>query len=436
MVGPSSTAASASCRSHKCSPRPSARPRRLSRHRSDRARLGRRRAKHRRDFPGFAETFLVDGERAASTARSFRNAALADTLEQIAAGGRDAFYRGDIARTIDAFMREVGGFLRYEDLAEHRSEWVEPVSVNYRGYDVWELPPNGQGIAALQMLQILKGFDLRSAGFGSPDHLHCLVEAKKLAFEDRARFYADPAFAKPPVDELISPPYADKRRALIDPATRRHDRRRRQPRHRRRRHRSISPPPTTTATWSRSSRATIRGFGSGLCPPGLGFCLQNRGELFDLTPGRPNSYAPGKRPFHTIIPAILTKDGRPVMSFGVMGGDMQPQGHVQILVNLLDFDMGLQEAGDAPRVHHIGSTEPTGEPAEPDGGEVQLESGFPPETVRELVRRGHQRHGRPAERIRRLPGHLVRRRKGRLLRRHRVAQRRRRLGVLTVNPEI
>jgi gamma-glutamyltranspeptidase / glutathione hydrolase len=345
-------------------------------------------AKDRRDFPGFAETFLVDGE-APRHGEIFRNAALANTLEQIAAGGRDAFYRGEVARTIDAFMQESGGFLRYDDLAAHRSEWVEPLSVNYRGYDVWELPPNGQGIAALQMLQVLSKVDLRAAGFGSPDHLHWLVEAKKLAFEDRARFYADPDFAQTPVAELISEPYADQRRALIDAA---------------RAAKTIEPgnPAANTGdtvylTVADQDRMMVsliqsnyRGFGSGMCPPGLGFCLQNRGEMFDLAPGRPNSYAPGKRPFHTIIPAMVTKDGRPVMSFGVMGGDMQPQGHVQILVNLLDFDMGLQEAGDAPRFHHIGSTEPTGEVAKPEGGELQLESGLPPETIRELVRRGHR----------------------------------------------
>jgi len=341
-----------------------------------------------REYPGFSETFLTDG-RAPKHGETFRNPALADTLDQIARGGRDAFYRGDIARTIDAFMREVDGFLRYEDLAEHRSEWVEPVSINYRGYDVWELPPNGQGIAALQMLQLLKEFDLRGAGFGSADHLHYLVEAKKLAFEDRARFYADPGFVKTPLAELLSPAYAEKRRALINrtraattltagnPALEQGD--------------TVY---LTTADQDRNMVSLIqsnyRGFGSGLCPPGLGFGLQNRGELFDLTPGRPNSYAPGKRPFHTIIPAMLTKDGRPVMSFGVMGGDMQPQGHVQVLINLLDFDMGLQEAGDAPRVHHIGSSEPTGEAGDPAGGKVQIESGFPPETVRELVQRGHQ----------------------------------------------
>jgi gamma-glutamyltranspeptidase/glutathione hydrolase len=340
------------------------------------------------EYPGFEQTFMPQGQ-APQHGETFRNPALAESLERIAHGGRDAFYRGPIARTIESFMREIGGFLRYEDLAEHRSEWVDPVSINYRGYDVWELPPNGQGIAALQMLQILQGYDLRGTGWGSPDHLHYLVEAKKLAFEDRARFYADPMFYKSPITELISPQYADSRRKLIDPQLA-----------------ATTVPPgnpaidegdtiyLTTADSERNMvsfiQSNYRGFGSGMCPPGLGFSLQNRGEMFDLTPGRPNCYAPGKRPFHTIIPAFVTKGGRPVMSFGVMGGDMQPQGHVQILINLFDFQLGLQEAGDAPRMHHIGTSEPTGEPADAKGGVVQLESGIAPETIRELVRRGHR----------------------------------------------
>jgi gamma-glutamyltranspeptidase/glutathione hydrolase len=263
------------------------------------------------------------------------------------------------------------------------------VSVNYRGYDVWELPPNGQGVAALQTLQLLKGFDLRSAGFGSPEHLHFVIEAKKLAFEDRARFYADPAFYEPPVTHLISDEYADQRRRLIDPA--------RAAAHVAAGHPALSEGDTVYLTAADDDRnmvsliqSNFRGFGSGLCPPELGFCLQDRGELFELRTGRPNSYAPNKRPFHTIIPAMVTREGRPVMSFGVMGGDMQPQGHVQILVNLLDFDMGLQEAGDAPRIRHFGSSEPTGAAADPKGGQLQLETGFPAETIRKLVECGHR----------------------------------------------
>lgn len=340
-----------------------------------------------RDQPGFASTFLPKGH-APKHGETFRNPALTASLERIAAGGRDAFYRGEIARVLDAFMRENGGFIRYEDLASHTSEWVEPLSVEYRGYDVWELPPNGQGICALQILQLLKGFDLRKAGFGSAEHLHSFVEAKKLAFEDRARFYADPAFGKQPIAVLISNEYADKRRKLINAD-----------------HAAIALTAgnpvmqhgdtiyLTTADNDHNMvsliQSNFRGFGCGMCPPTLGFALQNRGELFDLTPGRANSYAPGKRPFHTIIPALVTKDGQPIMSFGVMGGDMQPQGHAQILMNLFDFDMGLQEAGDAPRVQHVGSTEPTGRPADPKGGEVIVESGFNEDVIRELKHRGH-----------------------------------------------
>lgn len=344
-------------------------------------------AKTLNKWPGFTDVFAPGGK-APQHGETFRNPGLAASLEKIASGGRDAFYRGDIARQLDAFMREQGGYIRAEDLAAHKSEWVEPVSAEYRGYEVWELPPNGQGICALEMLQLLKGFDLRKSGFGSADHLHFLVEAKKLAFEDRAKFYADPTFGKLPVKSLISATYGDQRRKLIDAnhaAT------------------NISPGHPllesgdtvylTTADGDRNMVSLIQsnfhGFGSGLCPPKLGFSLQNRGALFDLTPGRPNSYQPNKRPFHTIIPAFLTKSGKPVMSFGVMGGDMQPQGHVQILVNLLDFDMGLQESGDAPRVRHFGSSEPTGKPAAQGGGDVQLESGFASESLTELRRRGH-----------------------------------------------
>ena len=341
-----------------------------------------------REFAGFAEVFLPEG-RPLAHGDLFRNPALADTLDKIAVGGADVFYRGEVAQRIDAFMREVGGFLRYEDLAAHRSEWVEPVSVPYRGYDVWELPPNGQGIAALQMLQILGELKLGEFGFGSADHLHYLIEAKKLAFEDRAKFYADPMMAEVPVQGLISARYAQQRRSLID-----HDRAATRV--------SAGNPALnhgdtvylTTADKDGNMVSLIqsnyRGFGSGLCPPGLGFCFQDRGELFDLTPNRANSYAPGKRPFHTIIPAFVTKAGKPVMSFGVMGGDMQPQGHVQILLNLFDFGMGLQAAGDAPRVRHLGSSQPTGEQAATSGGEVKIEAGFDPAIVEELTRRGHQ----------------------------------------------
>ncbi len=341
------------------------------------------RSKSLSKYPGFAETFLVDGE-APRKGEIFRNQRLAKTLSKLASGGRDAFYKGDIARTIDKFMSENDGYLSYEDLATHRSEWVEPVSVDYRGYQLWELPPNGQGIAALQMLGILEGFDIAAMGFGSADHVHHFVEAKKLAFEDRAKFYADMEFAKVPVESLVSKGYAEQRRKLIGKtAAKRYD---------------AGPVDgdtiyLTVADKDRNMVSLIqsnyRGMGSGMCPDGLGFCLQDRGELFDMTPGRPNSYEPGKRPFHTIIPAFVTKGGKPFMSFGVMGGATQPQGHVQIMMNIVDFGMNVQEAGDAPRILHQGSSQPTGE-VMADGGEVSLETGFDYNVIRALLGRGHR----------------------------------------------
>lgn len=337
-------------------------------------------------YPGFAETFLPGGK-APRKGELFRNPALAETLEKLARNGRDEFYRGETAKTIDAFMKRVGGYLSYEDLASHRSEWVDPVSVDYRGYKVWELPPNGQGIAALQMLGMLREFDLKSAGFGSPNHLHWFIEAKKLAFEDRAKFYADPEFHQLPVAELISEEYLRQRSQLIG---------------RRAAQRVTAGNPAledgdtvylTVADQDRNMVSLIqsnyRGFGSGLCPDGLGFCLQDRGEMFDMTPGRFNTYAPGKRPFHTIIPAFVTKDDQPFLSFGVMGGATQPQGHVQIILNIVDFGMNIQEAGDAPRILHNGSSEPTGERMT-GGGNVVLESGFEYAAIRDLLGRGHQ----------------------------------------------
>ena len=340
----------------------------------------------RKKYPNFLDTFTIN-EQAPQKGEIFRNPGLAATLQTIASEGRDAFYKGKIAHIIANYMQQNGGFLAYEDLAAHHSEWVNPVSTRYRGYDVWELPPNGQGIAALQMLNILEGYDIASFGFGSKEHIHYFVEAKKLAYEDRAKFYADPAFNKIPLDWLVSKEYADERRNLIDA---------------RRAARSYEPgnPPQngdtvylTVADRDGNMVSLIQsnymGMGSGMTPPGLGFCLQNRGNLFTLKEGHFNSYAPGKRPFHTIIPAFITKDGKPWISFGVMGGAMQPQGHVQIIMNLIDFGMNLQEAGDAPRIRHIGSSQPTGEKMT-GGGSVNLESGFDYETVRELEKMGHR----------------------------------------------
>ena len=334
-------------------------------------------------YPGFEETFLRDG-RAPKKGELFRNPLLAATLEKIASGGRDEFYKGSIAKTIDAFMKKHGGYLSYNDLATHQSQWVEPVSTNYRGYEVWELPPNGQGIAALQMLNVLEGYDFSTIKFGSADHIHYFVEAKKLAFEDRARLYADMDFYASPVERLISKEYAKSRRKLItQTAASRYDV-------------GITDGDTIYLTVADKDRNMVsliqsnyRGMGSGMCPDGLGFCLQDRGELFDLTPDRPNSYAPGKRPFHTIIPAFVTKDGKPFLSFGVMGGATQPQGHVQIVMNMIDFEMNAQEAGDAPRILHTGSSQPTGEQMT-DGGQVSLESAFAPAVRKELGSRGHR----------------------------------------------
>jgi gamma-glutamyltranspeptidase/glutathione hydrolase len=346
-------------------------------------------------WPGFSEQFTVAGDspgtrRGPRTGEMWKNPNLARTLEQIASGGRDAFYKGAIARTIDAYFKANGGFLSYEDLAAHHGEWVEPVSTNYRGYDVWELPPNGQGIAALQILNLLEPHDLKKYGFGSPEHVHLFTEAKKLAFADRAASYADPDFYRTPVAKLLSKDYARERGKLIamDKAMKAAEP-------------GVIPQlnegDTIYMTVADADgmmvsliQSNYRGMGSGMAPPGLGFIFQDRGEQFVLKPGHPNSFAPGKRPFHTIIPAFVTRDGKPWLSFGVMGGAMQPQGHAQILMNLIDFGMNLQEAGDAPRIQHDGSTEPAGQAtAMSDGGELDLESGFPYETVRALMRKGH-----------------------------------------------
>ena len=338
-------------------------------------------------YPGFLETFTVDGKRGPRSGEVFRNPRLAATLETVAKGGRDAFYKGEIARKIAAYMKAQGGFLSYEDLAAHHSEWVQPLSVNYRGYDVWELPPNGQGIAALQMLNILEGYDFSKIPFGSPRHVHLFTEAKKLVFEDRAKFYADPAFAKVPVSWLLSKEYATQRRALINET--------RASRRLEAGHPPLKDGDTVYLTTADSEgnmvsliQSNYRGMGSGMTPGDLGFCLQDRGELFTLEEGQANTYAPGKRPFHTIIPAFITKDGVPFLSFGVMGGEFQPIGHVQIVMDLIDFHMDAQEAGDAPRMSHDGSPEPTGEKGRLPGT-IQLESGFPYETVRALMDMGH-----------------------------------------------
>jgi gamma-glutamyltranspeptidase/glutathione hydrolase len=314
---------------------------------------------------------------------------MATTLRAIAAEGRDHFYRGRIAQAIVSFSEANGGYFSPEDFAEHTSEWVEPVSTNYRGYDVWELPPNGQGIAALQMLNLLEPYDLKSMGFGSSRYLHLWIEAKKLAYADRARYYADPAMADVPVAELISKPYAQRRGALIDPARAAADVPPGDPR--------LAHGDTIYLTVVDKDRnccsliqSVFHGFGSKVVPGDVGFALQNRGALFALDPAHPNCLAPHKRPFQTIIPAMVTRDGRPWLTFGVMGGDFQPQGHVQSLVNMIDFGMNVQEAADAARVTHGGSATPRGEPAAPDGGLVNVEWGIADETIEALRGLGHQ----------------------------------------------
>jgi len=339
------------------------------------------------EYPGFTEQMTLGGH-APEVGEMWKNPNLANTLERIANEGRDAFYKGEIAHIIGDYMQANGGFLSYEDMAAHESTWVTPESVNYRGYDVWELPPNGQGIAALQMLNILELHDVGAMGFGSADYIHLFLEAKKLVFEDRARFYADPDYMDVSVKRLLSKSYAAERNRLIDM-------KRAAPTYPHGDPAALRGGDTIYLTTADDEgnmvsliQSNYRGMGSGMTPPGLGFVLQDRGELFSLKAGQPNTFAPGKRPFHTIIPAFITRDGEPWISFGLMGGDMQPQGHVQIVVNLIDFGMGLQEAGDAPRIYHSGSSEPTGESMQ-NGGLVALETGFDYAVIRDLVGWGH-----------------------------------------------
>ncbi len=348
--------------------------------------LWRQNVESRAQYPGVAETFMPGGK-APVKGEMFRNPGLAATYRTIAAGGRDAFYKGDIARTIGAYMEENGGFLGYDDMAAHTSEWIEPVSTRYRGYDVYELPPNGQGVAALQLLNVLEGYDLAAMGFGSARYIHTFVEAKKVVYEDLARFYADPDFYDAPVQGLISKEYAAERRALISPDRAATAYPAGDPRleHGDTIYLSVADSDGNMVSLIQSNYGDL---GSGMTPGKLGFMLQNRGSLFALTEGHPNVYAPGKRPFHTIIPAFVMKDGKPFMSFGVMGGSMQPQGHAQILVNMIDFGMNLQEAGDAARIRHSGSSQPTGSVMS-DGGTVYLESSIPDAVRDELRRMGH-----------------------------------------------
>lgn len=339
-------------------------------------------------WPDSAETYLPGG-RAPRVGEIFENPKLAASYRVIAEQGRDAFYKGSIAKQIVAFSEAHGGYFSLKDFEDHTSDWIDPVSTSYRGYDVWELPPNGQGIAALEMLNLLEGYDVKSMGRGSDEYLHLFVEAKKLAFADRATYYADPDFNRLPVAELISKEYAARQRKRIDPGRA-----------------ATDVPPgdpklvhgdtiyLTVVDKDRNCcsfiQSNFHGFGSKVTPGDVGFVLQNRGALFALDDDHLNRLEPHKRPFHTIIPAMVTKDGRPWLCFGLMGGDMQPQGHVQVLINMIDFGMNVQEAGDAARIRHIGSQTPTGTPMAAGGGEVAVESGIPFESIHGLLGRGHK----------------------------------------------
>ena len=338
-----------------------------------------------KQYPNFSEVWMKDGE---TTGKGdiFKNPQLANTLEIIAEKGRAGFYEGEVAKTIADFIQAQGGFLTYEDLANFNSEWVEPVSTNYRGYDVWELPPNGQGMVALQILNILENFDVKKMGLFSSDYVHLFTEAKKLAFADRAKHYADPNFSKIPIEQLVSKSYAKERAALIDLAKAAQV------------DESGIPNGGDTIYLTAADQfgnmisliqSNYRGMGSGMVPPGLGFMLQDRGELFSLEEGHANVIEGGKRPFHTIIPAFVTKDNKPYLSFGVMGGATQPQAHAQIIINLIDFGYNLQEAGDAPRLVHTGSSQPTDE-IMLDGGSLSLETGFGTAIEEALKEKGHK----------------------------------------------
>ena len=336
-------------------------------------------------YPNFKETYYINGT-TPKKGQIFQNKDLANTLRVIVKKGRKGFYEGEIAKAISDFIIEQGGFLSNDDLKNHKSEWIDPVSTSYRGFDIWELPPNGQGIAALQILNLLEAYDIKSMGFGSAEYIHHFTEAKKIAFADRAKYYADMDFNKIPVDYLISKEYSELRRTEINSN---------------KAALKVSAGEIengdtiylTTADKDGNMVSLIqsnyRGMGSGMVPPGLGFMLQDRGELFSLEEGHFNVYEPEKRPFHTIIPAFITKENKPYVSFGLMGGAMQPQGHAQIVINLIDFGMNLQEAGDAPRIRHLSNQQPTGGNML-DGGELSLESGFDYKEIRQLIELGHK----------------------------------------------
>ncbi|MCS5631028.1 MAG: gamma-glutamyltransferase [Pirellulaceae bacterium] len=340
-----------------------------------------------RKDPGSATTYLVDRKRAPKFGEVFRLPALADSYQLIAEQGADVFYRGTIAQELVRFSDEVGGLFSLRDFNDHRADWIDPVSTNYRGYDVWELPPNGQGIAALQMLNLIEPYDVSSMGAGSADWLHLFTEAKKLAFADRAKFYADLDVVSVPVAEMISKKYAQQRGALLDMQQANPNVPAGDPK--------LQQGDTVYITVVDKDRnccsfiqSNYYGFGSKMTPPKLGFAIQNRGALFSLDEEHANRLDPHKRPFHTIIPAMVTHKGKPMFCYGVMGGDMQPQGHVQVLVNILDFKMNVQQAGDLARVRHVGSATPRGEAAK-GVGVVQVETGIDDAVIKELEKRGH-----------------------------------------------
>jgi gamma-glutamyltranspeptidase/glutathione hydrolase len=317
----------------------------------------------------------------------FKNPMLAKSYQSIADEGPSAFYEGWIAEQIVAKSNEMGGKMSMKDLADHTANWVDPVSANYRGWDVWEIPPNGQGIAALQILNIMETFDVGAMEPNSAEHLHYFIEAKKLAYEDRAIYYADPEFADVPTDRLISKDYAAERAKLIKKKKAARDV-------------PYGDPDLDSDTIYMTAadgdgnmisliQSVYSAFGSRICPDDVGFHMQDRGRLFALDENHRNKLEPHKRPFHTIIPAFLTKDSKPVMSFGVMGGAFQPQGHAQVIMNMIDFGMSPQQAADQPRIEHNGSSEPTGERMK-DGGSVKLEPGIAEDVRKKLNKMGHE----------------------------------------------
>ena len=338
-----------------------------------------------KSYENFEEIWMPNGK-TPEKGEIFKNPKLADNYRDIASSYGRSFYEDDIAINIVKSVNKNGGYFSLSDLQDYKPEWINPVSTNYRGLDVWELPPNGQGIAALQILNILENFDISKMGFGSAEYIHLFTEAKKIVFEDRAKYYADLNFSDIPVQELISKDYAKKRSKLLN----------------------LKKSSDSFNAGNLENGDTIyltvadkygnmvsliqsnyRGMGSGIIPDEAGFMLQDRGEMFSLDENHRNSLVGGKRPFHTIIPAFVTKDNKPYMSFGLMGGAMQPQGHAQIIINLVDFGMNLQEAGDAPRIRHIGSSQPTGEKML-DGGYLSLEKKFSDSEIQKLKKLGHK----------------------------------------------